>query len=149
MTEVPPPQGKKQELRKDTRFRIDDASPLVYKEGLLASFGIGRSNEARAAVNLSEGGLLIRAEERLKAGTKVTVRLTIEKFNDVIEAKGIVRWCVQRAGGEAEFYAGIRFTQIPAPAISKISALRGYFTSPEYRSRRSARRRDVLGLGLL
>ena len=116
---------------------------------LLQTLGIGRTNEARAAVNLSEGGILIRTRERIKSGTKVNVRLDIEKFKDVIEAEGVVRWCVQGAD-ESDYYAGILFTRVPAAALAKIVRLRGYFTSPEYRSRNAAKKkRDVLGLGLI
>lgn len=141
------PAGKKSDLRRSTRFHIDDAVTLVYRKGFLQALGIGRVNEARAAVNLSEGGILIRTHDRVKNGTKVKVRLEIEKFKDVIEAEGVVRWCFKGAGGEGEFYAGIRFTRVSDPSASKIARLRGYFTSPEYRSRNAARRRrDPLGL---
>jgi len=139
--------GKKSDLRRSTRFHVDDAVALVYKNTLLSRLGIGRTNEARAAVNLSEGGILIRTHDRLKNGTKVRVRLELEKFKDVIEAEGIVRWCFQAAAEGADYYAGIRFTHVAEEAAAKISRLRGYFTSPEYRSRNAARRRqDPLGL---
>ena len=137
------PPGKKGDLRSSTRFSLDDeAVPLVYKQGLLASLGIGRSNQARAAVNLSEGGILVRTHDRMVTGTKVKVRLEIGKFKDVIEAEGVVRWCFQSAKEESNFYAGIRFVRMPAPLASKIAKLRGYFTSPEYKSRTAARKRS-------
>jgi len=141
--------GKKSDLRRSTRFQIDDAVTLVYKKGLLQALGIGRKNEARAAVNLSEGGILIRTRDRVKTGTRVKVRLELEKFKDVIEAEGVVRWCFKAASDDGDFYAGIRFTQVSGASATKISRLCGYFTSPEYRSRNAARRRrDPLGLGL-
>jgi Tfp pilus assembly protein PilZ len=133
--------GKKHELRSSTRFQIEDAVPLVYEKGLLTAFGIGRTNQARTAINLSEGGILVRTNDRMKNGIKVKVRLEIEKFKDVIEAEGVVRWCFQSAKQENHYYAGIRFTHVPAQAASKIARLRGYFTSPEYRSRQAAKRR--------
>ena len=149
MGEAGIPANKKSELRRSARFHIDDAVTLVYKKGLLQTLGIGRVNEARAAVNLSEGGILIRTRDRVKTGTKVKVRLEIEKFKDVIEAEGVVRWCFKGAGDETEFYAGIRFTDVPDAAVAKIARLRGYFTSPEYRTKNAARRRrDPLGLGI-
>ncbi|HVR85952.1 MAG TPA: PilZ domain-containing protein [Planctomycetota bacterium] len=139
---------QKNELRRSTRFQIDEAVPLVYKKGLLQALGLGRINEARAAVNLSEGGLLVRTHDRVQIGTKVRVRLEIEKFQDVVEAEGVVRWCFRGAGDGGHYYAGIRFTQVAAKMAAKISRLRGYFTSPEYRCRNAARRRrDPLGLG--
>lgn len=133
------PPGKKAELRTSTRFRVDEAVPLVYEQGLLSSLGIGRKNQARAAINLSEGGILVRTHDKMKTGTKVRVRLEIEKFKDVIEAEGVVRWCFQSAKDQGNFYAGIRFTKVAPPVASKIAQLRGYFTSPEYRSRRKTR----------
>jgi hypothetical protein len=140
--------GRKTELRRNARFHIEDAVPLVYRKGLLQAFGIGRINEARAAINLSEGGLLIRSRDRVQNGTPVRVRLEIEKFKDVVEAEGVIRWCFRSAGDSLDFYAGIRFTRIADSAALLISHLRGYFTSPEYRSRTAARRRrDPLGLG--
>ncbi len=140
---------RKHELRRSARFHVDDAVQLVYRKSLLTVLGFGRVNEARAAVNLSEGGILIRSADRVKSGTQVRVRLEIEKFKDVIEAEGVVRWCFQGAGEEGGFYAGIRFTEVAEAAVTKIRRLHGYFTSPEYRSRSAARkRRDPLGLGL-
>jgi hypothetical protein len=139
--------SKKSELRSSVRFHVDDAVPLVYEKGLLTAIGIGRTNQARSAVNLSEGGLLVRTHDRMKNGAKVKVRLEIEKLKDIIEAEGVVRWCFQSAKEVGSFYAGIRFTKLPAPAASKIAKLRGYFTSPEYRSRNASRRRgDPLGI---
>jgi Tfp pilus assembly protein PilZ len=141
------PAGRKSELRTSARFRIDDAVPLVYKKSLLASLGINRTNQAEAAVNLSEGGMLIRTTDRMKAGTRVKVRLEIERFKDILEAEGVVRWCFQSAKAGSTYYAGIRFTKVPAPVALKISKLRGYFTSPEYRSRHANRkRRSLLGV---
>jgi Tfp pilus assembly protein PilZ len=134
-----PSGARKADLRSSLRFRVDDTVPLVYEKGLLSALGIGRTNQARAAINLSEGGILVRTNDKMKTGTKVKVRLEIEKFNDIIEAEGVVRWCFQSAKEMNNFYAGIRFTKVPPTVTSKIAQLRGYFTSPEYRSRRKAK----------
>lgn len=142
------PPGKKSELRTSMRFRVDDAVPLVYEKGLLSSLGIGRTNQARAAISLSEGGILVRTHDKMKTGTKVKVRLEIEKFKDVIEAEGVVRWCFQSAKEQANYYAGIRFTKVAPPVATKIAALRGYFTSPEYRSRSASRRKPASPMGV-
>ena len=136
------PSKRGSELRTSTRFSVGDiAVPLVYEHGFLTSIGIGRINQARAAVNLSEGGMLVRTHDRMKSGTKVKVRLEIDKLKDVIETEGIVRWCFQCAKEESNFYAGIRFENLPPPIASKIAKLRGYFTSPEYRSKTPVKRR--------
>ena len=135
-------------LRTSDRFQVDDiAIPVVYEQGVLASLGIGRINQARSAINLSEGGVLVRTHDHMKSRTRVKVRLEIETFNDVIEAEGVVRWCFQSAKEETNFYAGIRFTNIPPTVAAKIANLRGYYTSPEYRSKTtSKRRREMLGI---
>src|SRR5262245_38241636 len=118
------------ELRANARFQVDEiAIPVVYQQGFLSSLGIGRVNQARSAVNLSEGGVLVRTLDRMKTGTKVKVRLEIEKMKDVIEAEGVVRWCFQGAKEETSFYAGIGFTNVPPSVASKIARLRGYYTS--------------------
>jgi hypothetical protein len=137
------------ELRNATRFAVSDiAVPLVYEHGFLTSLGIGRINQARAAINLSEGGVLVRTHDRMKSGTRVKVRLEIDKLKDVIEAEGVVRWCFQCAKEETNFYAGIGFTHVPPPVASKIAKLRGYFTSPEYRSKTQHKRRRDTSMGL-
>jgi len=135
-------------LRTSDRFQVDDiAIPVVYEQGVLASLGIGRINQARSAINLSEGGVLVRTHDHMKSRTRVKVRLEIETFNDVIEAEGVVRWCFQSAKEETNFYAGIRFTNIPPTVAAKIANLRGSYTSPEYRSKTtSKRRREMLGI---
>jgi len=134
------PTKKKSDLRSSVRFQVDDVAPLVYRKGLLQNLGIGRVNEARAAINLSEGGILIRTEGRIPRDTKVKVRLELEKFKDTFEAEGVVCWCGEGAEG-GEFYAGIQFIDLPAKVKAKIARLRGYFTSPEYRTRTAARRK--------
>ena len=63
------PTKKKSDLRSSARFQVDDVATLVYRKGLLQNLGIGRVNEARAALNLSEGGILIRTEGRIKTCT--------------------------------------------------------------------------------
>jgi Tfp pilus assembly protein PilZ len=140
---------RKSELRGSQRFRVDGIVPLVYERGMLTTVGIGRKNQARAAINLSEGGLLIRTHGRLKIGTPVHVRLEIEKFSDVIEADGIVRWCFQSATDAKDFYAGLQFLKLPSSIVNKIARLRSYFTSPEYMMKMASKRRaDPLGINL-
>ena len=140
---------RKSELRSSQRFRVDGITPLVYEKGMLTTMGIGRKNHARAAINLSEGGILIRVHDRLKIGTSVRVKLEIEKFNDVIEADGVVRWCFQSATDATDFYAGLQFQKLPSSIVNKIARLRSYFTSPEYMMKMATKRRaDPLGIDL-
>ena len=132
---LPQDDNKHADLRSSPRFKVEDVEALVYEKGLLTQLGIGRENRAKEAVNLSTGGLLVRLGERMKRGTKVGVRLEIGKFNDVVEAEGIVRWCFQAAQDTRNFYAGIQFTKIAATETSKIARLQSYFMSPEYKSK--------------
>ena len=140
---------RKSELRSSQRFRVDGIVPTVYEKSVLSTVGIGRKNQARSAINLSEGGILIRVHDRLKIGTSVRVKLEIEKFNDVIEADGIVRWCFQSATDATDFYAGLQFLKLPSKIVNKIARLRSYFTSPEYMMKMATKRRaDPLGIDL-
>lgn len=132
---------KRPELRRHPRFKTEEATAEVYLKGLLSTIGIGRRNEARAAVNLSEGGLLVRTASKLKPGSKVRFRVEIEKYNDVIEGEGEVRWCYQSARDSSDFYAGIRFKELSPAQTALIGKMRSWFTSPEYKQKSATRRR--------
>jgi hypothetical protein len=134
-------QHKRAELRRHPRFRAEDASAQLYVKGFLSTLGIGRKNEAGAAVNLSEGGVLLRIQSRLKTGSPVQVRIEIEKYKDVIEADGVVRWCFQSARDQADFYAGIEFRTLPPAEAALIGKMRSWFTSPEYKQKSATRKR--------
>jgi Tfp pilus assembly protein PilZ len=131
----------RQELRKHFRFRIDDASAKMYIKGFLTSIGLGKVNKARAAINLSEGGTLLVAHEKIPAGTKVVVRIEMASFEDVIEVEGVVRWCEQSGRSEKDYYAGIEFRGLTPADGKKIASMREWFTSPEYKTRTATRRR--------
>lgn len=132
---------KRPELRRYPRFRTEEATAHLYLQGFLATIGIGRSNEARSAVNLSEGGILLRTQSQLKAGTKVRVRIKIERYNDLIETGGEVRWCFQSARDSSDYYAGIQFDDLPPAQAALIGKMRSWFTSPEYKQKSATRRR--------
>jgi hypothetical protein len=129
------------ELRRHPRFRADDASARLYVKGFLTTLGIGRKQEGGSAVNLSEGGVLLRIQSRLKSGSPVQVRIEIEKYKDIIEADGIVRWCFQSARDQADFYAGIEFRTLPRAQAALIGKMRSWFTSPEYKQKSATRKR--------
>jgi PilZ domain-containing protein len=136
-----PQPPSRQDLRKYLRFRIDDASAKMYIKGFLTSFGLGKVNKARAAINLSEGGAMLLAHELIPIGTNVTVRIEMEKYEDFIETTGVVRWCEQSAKTDKEYYAGIQFTGLGPAESKKIAQMREWFTSPEYKTRTATRRR--------
>jgi Tfp pilus assembly protein PilZ len=132
---------KRAELRRHPRFKTDEATAEVYVKGLLTTIGIGRKNEARAAVNLSEGGLLVLTNSKLKPGARVQFKLEIEKYNDVIQGEGEVRWCYQSAREASDFYAGIQFKDLAPAQKALIDKMRSWFTSPEYKQKSATRRR--------
>lgn len=137
----PPGQGAKRDLRKHLRFRIDDASTKLYLKGFLTSLGLGRVNKARAAINLAEGGTMLLTGESIPVGTRVIVRIDLERFGDVIEAPGEVRWCAQSGKSDQDYYAGIQFTGLSPADAKKIARMRDWFTSPEYKTRTTTRRK--------
>ena len=148
---TPAPGGRKEftssaklsraDLRAHTRFRIEDAKTELYLKGFLARMGIGRKNEARVAVNLSEGGIMVSTQSKLAQGAKVQLRLEMEKFKDVIETDGVVRWCYVSARDASQYYAGIEFSKLPQAQLTKISQMRAWFTSPEFKQRSATKRR--------
>jgi len=131
---------KHKELRSSVRFKVENVTPVVYQKGLLTQFGIGLVNRAKEAINLSTGGILVRTSDRIPKGTKVVVHLEVEKFNDLIQAEGVVRWCFQAAKDSRHFYAGIQFTKISKADVQKIAQLQGYFTSPEFKQKTARRK---------
>jgi hypothetical protein len=135
------------ENREHYRFRIEDATTEIYLQGFLGRIGLGRfdpnrKNEARVAVNLSEGGLMVSTHNKLPRGAKVHLRIEMEKFKDVLEADGIVRWCYASARNAAEFYTGIEFLNMPPAQIAKIAGMRAWFTSPEFKNKSATKRRS-------
>lgn len=149
---VPPPSGghqehtstrlKRAELRKHPRFRTDeDAAVRLHIQGFLTKIGLALKNEARSAVNLSQGGALLLTHSKLQAGTKVKVRIEIEKYHDVIETDGEVRWCFQSAKEQNDYYAGIQFRDLPPAKAALIAKMHSWYTSPEYKQKTVTRRR--------
>jgi hypothetical protein len=128
--------------RRHERFRPEEARVSVYQGGLLASIGVGRENLARIPVDLSEGGARIALHERLKPGTKVQVRIAIDKFGDAIEAAGVVRWCFESRTQPGDFHAGIMFTDLEPSTKRLIAAMRDWFTSSKCLKVRAARARE-------
>ncbi|HZE97321.1 MAG TPA: PilZ domain-containing protein [Planctomycetota bacterium] len=147
---TPAPAGKKEitsakfnraDLRQHARFKIEEARTQMFLQGFLSRIGIGRKNEARVAINLSEGGIMVSTLGKLKPGTRVKLRIEMEKFKDVIETDGVVRWCYASARNASEYYAGIQFQKLAAPHVSKIAQMRAWFTSPEFKQKSATRRR--------
>ena len=135
--ESAPPAGR--DLRKQVRFRIDDASTSFSIKGISTSLGSGRVNRGRAAINLSEGGTMLLLCEAMPVGTSIHVRIEIEGYEESIEAGGVVRWCEQEGRNDKEFRAGVEFVDLSAEQLRKISRMRDWTSSPEYQNRARAK----------
>lgn len=142
-----PPVPKDGERRRHNRFEIDGAQATLYREGLLTVIGVGRSNRARAALDLSEGGVRFLTHERLSVGSKVRILIQMEKYQDAIAASGEVKWCYQSAKKSEDFYAGVQFVGIEALQARKITLMRDWFTSPQFRAVRDSKRRQRSSAG--
>ena len=129
----------RRDLRTHARFRVNDAPAVVYPEKFLNKLGLARGNRASGAVNLSEGGVLVSLLKPIEEGTRVRLRVEVESFGDVIECAGEIRWC-RPAAKDGMFYAGIRFLDLGAAAVKRITQLRGVLNSPEYRSKHGTKR---------
>jgi Tfp pilus assembly protein PilZ len=103
---------------------------------------VGKNNRARAALDLSEGGVRFLTQERLPVGTKVRIVIDMERYKDQITAAGEVRWCYQSSKNSDDFYAGVEFVDLPASEKRKIKMMRDWFTSPQYRAVRDSKKRS-------
>ena len=127
--------------RKHMRFEIDGSGTTVILKGFLSMFGIGRSNKAQSLMNLSEGGALVLATEQVPPGSRVRVRVDMEKYKDVFEADGMVRWCTRSRRRNGDFHLGIQFDSMPEAQARKLAKMRDWFTSSAYKARASTRAR--------
>jgi len=137
------PEPKGSDRRRHGRFEVDQISAQLYKEGLLAFIGVGKGNLARAAIDVSEGGAQLLVHERLPAGTKVRLKIAVEKYKDVVEAAGIVRWCYQSAKKKDDFYVGVQFAEMDNLQSRKVKLMKDWFTSPQYKAVRQTRIRTA------
>ena len=134
--------GKADNRRQHARFEVDEATTILYREGLLPALGLGKKNKARAALDLSEGGVRILTSERIPPGTRVRIRIEVDKYKDAIEATGVVRWCYQSTKKATDFFAGAMFVDLPPDQVKKINRMRAWFTSPQYKAMRETRQRQ-------
>ena len=145
----PPAQPKpviKNNLRKHVRFQVDDATALMYVRGFMSSLGLGRSNIARGLMNLSEGGVMLRSQEKVSRGEKVHVHLKMDKYQDEFEGDGIVRWCVPSPRKADEYLIGVQFETLKEEQAKKLAKMRDWFTSPEFKARTKVRAKGHIDL---
>jgi hypothetical protein len=55
----------------------------------------------------------------------------------------VVRWCFESGVKPGDFYVGVMFTNLNASQKRKITLMRDWFTSPQFRALRAARRRKT------
>lgn len=126
------------EQRSAPRFRVDGAIVSLAKPGMLASLGLGLKTET--LVNLSPGGVLVRASKSLVVGSRVRVRIEVPKWKDVIACDAEVRWCAQSARVDLHFYAGLAFRGLPDLDAKRIAQMHELLKSVEYRAKAGARK---------
>lgn len=123
------------EHREHPRFKVEGAKLEVGKPGFLALLGLGRPPRL---VNLSRGGIMFCARKRLEVGSRVPIRIEVEKYRETIESQGEIRWCAQSAKTPSDIYLGVAFVGIDAAERKKIAHMEELFTSAEYRARSNA-----------
>ena|SRR5688572_14816899 len=125
------------EKRHHPRFKIEGATAVLGKEGMLAGLGLG--NRMRKLVNLSQGGAMIQTVQRLVVGSRHPVRIEIPKYKEVIQGEGEVRWCLESAKAKNDFYVGISFAELADSDRRKIARMQDLFMSAEYRAQTAVR----------
>ncbi len=135
-------EGRPSDRRQHSRFQVDDAPAEILRKGILI-FGSRRTKAGREALDLSEGGVRLLAAERVAPGTRIVVKISIQKFQDEIECEAEVRWCRRKTeANDPGFLMGLRFTDDDADRMRRIGVMRGYFTSPQFMAAREKRLRE-------
>ncbi len=132
------------ERRRHKRFlpRECDMSLIKEASGLFKVFGAGsKDNLAQAVVDLSEGGARFVTRTKLSIGTKVNVTINVRLFNDTIKTVGCVCWSADHNQKNGHYYVAINFEKLDPLQARKISSIRDYLQSPEFRQKEETRRR--------
>ena len=137
----PGPPGRRDVKREHDRFELDGADTIVFEHGLLKIIGLKRTLKATVTLDLSTGGVGVIIGRRLAPKTKVNVKIQMDKYQDVIEADGVIRWCYQNKTNNEEFYAGIMFEDLDPVQSKKIGRMKDWFTSPEYKTAQVAKKK--------
>ena len=80
---------------------------------------------------------MLLVSEAIPVGSQVIVRIEIEGREDFVEGSGEVRWCEPEGAQGKDFHAGIGFVNLSPEDYRKIARMQDWFSSPEYRSRRT------------
>ena len=136
-----PPSGRR-ERRRHARFSMHDATVKLYRKGATAIFGLARLNIEGAVLDMSEGGLRLETNEQLLIDTKLRLKVTVVKFNDTMDADGVTRWCHADPKNAERFTVGVEFLNLDPGALRKISQMKGWYTSSQYRALRDQHLRE-------
>lgn len=68
-------------------------------------------------VDISAGGLQVRAKQALQVGEPVEAVITLEGYGDSFRLLGEVRWCRDAGNGE-EFLAGVELNQVQGSELA-------------------------------
>ncbi len=138
---LPQAGAPQRERRRHPRFQVDDAPARIRQKTFLV-FMARPAETGKEALDLSAGGAKLLAERRFLPGSRIRVRIFIERFNDTIEGDADVRWCRQQAPGRQDYIMGVMFTRDDPGRTRKIDSMRGYFTSPQFQAARLKRTRE-------
>jgi len=110
--------------------------------GFLKVLGMGKKdNLAQAVVDLSEGGARFITKSKLSIGTRVSVTIAVRLFNDQIDTLGTVCWAGEHNTRAAHYFIAVNFDKLDAVRSRKISSIRDYLASPEYKQKQETRKR--------
>jgi len=141
----PPPAplpGGGSNRRANDRFRVDEAGVWLQVGAVARLLNLSRSALEGRVRDLSVGGVMVVTDVKLQVGAKCRVRILFERFRDVIESHGEVRWSRQVPGKDSAFVAGLQFVRLAPPLARKIALMREYFNSVQYKEVREIRRRE-------
>jgi PilZ domain-containing protein len=133
--------AKPSDRRTSVRFRVDEANAWVQERTLVTLLRLSKRGLDGTVINLSEGGVLVRTDSRLELKSKLRVRIVFERFKDVIESNGEVRWS-HEVPKKSTFLGGIQFVGLDPSIARKIRLMGEYFTSVQYKELREKRLRE-------
>ncbi len=134
------------ERRRHKRFLPRDCELALNKEasGIMKVLGAGsgkRENLAVAVVDLSEGGARFLTRTKFELGTRVAVTVTVKLFNDTVKAHGRICWVGDHPQRTGHFYVAVIFDKLDGGQQRKISGIREYLNSPQFKLKDETRRR--------
>jgi hypothetical protein len=120
--------------RRHARFDVHEARVELRRVGLIALLG---GKVEWEVVNLADGGIRVAVAREVRAHRKVRVRVRLERFEEPLDVVGDILWCRRDLLSDAGYIVGIAFREVEARQARKIAAMREWFTSSEFKSRRS------------